>query len=404
MRTISLMLMVLLISYGECMAQDQTENVKLIEAYFNAAVEADGDDYFDLREKVLQYGEEVITFLQNVSGDERPKARVIARALLAWLELPDSKGVRSGAMKELNEALNTGAHGGYLIAGMNALSDRDRAKIQASFPQLHDYDMIGFDVTSLLRRRGGFEVGIMAMAPHRIEAMDRSNVFLLEAAIKGFPRKWREQIVNHPQGTDSAHQLARGYAAALAGGLSCQDASEVLVQMLKSEESWVVRLGAARGLELMGNKAIAIPNLILALNDDSPKVRLATFLMLRRLAGVRLDAPEFMTGRTIEPHHIEAAERWWAENKGRVEREQIENPPSRKKVIEEPPEPIEQQIERHQQVVEEALKHTRIGPPTEEEMQRFIEQKEALLRQIREDQKKSAELVDITKDPAVDSD
>jgi hypothetical protein len=140
MRTISLMLMVLLISNSECMAQGQTENVKLIETYFNAAVEADGDDYFDLREKVLQYGEEAIPFLQTVSGDERPKARVIARALLAWLELPDSKEVRAGAMKELNEALNTGAHGGNLAAAKHALHGKDNSSLQSAFPDFHLYD------------------------------------------------------------------------------------------------------------------------------------------------------------------------------------------------------------------------------------------------------------------------
>ncbi len=402
MRMIFSILTLVVIASIECKAVNQVDELKLIETYFNAAVAAEGDDYFELREKVLQYGEEAIPVLRKSSIGDRPQARVIARALLAWLEQPDSKLVRSGAMKALNEVLNSAAHDGYLISGMNALSDKDISNIQASFSRLHVYDKIGFDVTSVLMCRGGFEWTIMQQVPRRIQAMQTNGVFLLEVSLKGFPPQWREQV-GRARSPDYVNQLARGYAAALAGGLSCQDTTYILSDLLKTEESWVVRFGAAHGLKLFGDKTVAITHLIQALrNDASYDVRYFAFLSLRELTGDRLTARERIHySMKIEPHHIAAAEKWWAENKERVQREPVQRQSRPEKVEVLSSEELARLI---REAEERKAQREPVRQPTQEDIERFQEQKEALFRQIKEEQKKSGEPVDSAKDSAVDSD
>ena len=208
MRTTLLVFMVAAIVFTECTAENQEDNLTLIENTFNAAVEAQGDEYFELRERMLLYGKEAIPYLQKASDDERLHARIIARAMLGWAVQPGAKSVWNGSMDTLNDVIGRPANGEKLAAAVYALSDKDRLNIEASIPLLHVYDMIAYDVTSVMRRRGGFEWTIMDMVPHRKKAMDGNAVYLLEASIKGFPPQWREGVGsgNH----DYVNQLACG--------------------------------------------------------------------------------------------------------------------------------------------------------------------------------------------------
>jgi hypothetical protein len=380
------------------LAQNQEDDLKLIETYFNAAVDSKDDAYFELREKVLQYGEEALPFLQKASEDERLMARVIARAWLAWLAEPYSKTVRSGDMKSLHQLLNTAEHG----LRLNALSGNVRINDNKS--SFHVYYRIARNLQSVLTSHGGFDSTLLDWA-RTDKPMRKQNAYLLEAALKGFPPQWRRQV-HEIGGHGYVHQLARCYAAALSGHCTCKDTPDVLGDLLKSDISSEVRMGAAIGLELTGKKTVAIPNLTQALTDESPDVRLVTFGVLRRLTGDRLDAPEFFLGE-IEPHHIAAAEKWWAENKERVQREQSERPSYREEVEEPPPEltpeEMEQLMEQVKRMTEEELKQNPVRRLTEEEEQQANEEMKAFMRKLEDKQRATNTPVDSTEVPTAES-
>lgn len=292
---------------GISVADQKEINIPLLETHFNAAIEAKGDAYFELRKRIIEYEEDAKPFLLKSVRNDELHTRVIARALLSWM----------------NEDYISDIDGDAITTIINAYS---RQTIVTPVLDYSIYGYLGSKIFWTMQARGGHESALLYGLIPGVDPVlwDTVNAnrqsLLLEAAIKGLPPRW-EKAFGHR--SKYAHELARMFAASLSGAFPCTDTPAVLAELLESDESWRVRMGAARGLERIGDIAVVVPPLIKALRDQSADVRSTAYIALRNLIGddIAFDSGEFT--HKVGPKQIEAVEKWWDENQERVLREGI---------------------------------------------------------------------------------
>lgn len=297
----------------------RADDAPIIQVLFNEAVEASGERYYKLRDELIEHGEIAVPYIRTALCDQRLHARIVARAMIAWLSQADGKELRGGDV--LAKVLPGHGAAGSLHVAVESMPITMRKRMWSSDDSFHAYDVIAYDLVISMQHMGDpDEVLRGTIADDRIKARNIDGVYLMEALLKGFPQKWRMQV-GADACPDYINELARGYVAALCGGFVREDAVPLLSEMLKLEESVVLRCGVVSGLRRVPNRLESVPLIIEALRDESVEVRLTAYHALRQISGDGMAGDQ--DGRwEVGEIQIVAAEKWWAENKKRLIQEQ----------------------------------------------------------------------------------
>lgn len=250
-----------------------------IKQDFLATVAGVGDEYFILREKVLSYGEEAKPILLEASKSERVEDRVISKALLKWMNEPEGARIRKC------EGLDFTPRG--KLVDPNELTELGGV-IRGICPW-HVYERLGYIVNNTSRNaniRGPLETASIPVQ-RTDEAYDRlqiswpHDVYLLEAAWKGFPKQFGEKLEH--LNIDLGIHVARIKATSLAGVSPSSDTAPLMIKLLETDESEHVKEAAAMALGLCNDNPLCVPALLRALKSSNRMIRMNAYLSLAAL-------------------------------------------------------------------------------------------------------------------------
>ena len=293
-----------------------------LEGQIRAAVEAEDDSYFELREKILAQGEAARAALQAATKWDRPEERVIAQAMLKWMDEENGRNIRRG--KDLIYA-----------SPPETPHNQYNKEYAERIAKGHCYNRIGERVRHALSKVGGWEgdlVGGLHLQAGEKENREYwpSDIYLLELSLKGLSPEFLEEMGMIR--TPLRHELFRMCAAAAAGVSPCADTVAILITLLDDAKHPArVREGALVGLACVwvrANKAPGgglpedprcLPTFDKALDDPDREVRLQAYGFLTLLTEGNLGIDLVGRTRNLSPEDVklirEHLAKWQAEQK-----------------------------------------------------------------------------------------